>query len=148
MMVTSYVNTLPLPWYMFSFLIMSHSVRPTWGGRFALVFCCCQIQHAFFCGFHDFFCCSACFWVCMRCCCILPVQSSQAASISAWVPTAASSSEDTRMAMGQNPKPVPPMNIRFTPTTKIGSKMGGEPPNFDVHQGVPNQDSDPHAEKK
>ena len=25
------------------------------------------------------------------------------------------------MAMGQNPKPVPPVNIRFNPTTKIGS---------------------------
>ena len=32
------------------------------------------------------------------------------------------------MAMGQNPKSqiVPPVNIRFNPTTKIDSKMGGE----------------------
>ena len=28
--------------------------------------------------------------------------------------------------MGQKPKPVPPVNIRFNPTNKIGSKMGGE----------------------
>ena len=29
------------------------------------------------------------------------------------------------LARGQNPKPVPPVNIRFNP--KIGSKMGGAP---------------------
>ena len=32
----------------------------------------------------------------------------------------------SKYAMGQSPKPVPPVNIRFNPTTKIGSKMGGE----------------------
>ena len=31
------------------------------------------------------------------------------------------------MAMGQNQKPAPPVNIRFNPTTKTGSKMGGAP---------------------
>ena len=37
------------------------------------------------------------------------------------------------LAVGQNQKPVPPDNIRFNPTTKIGSKMGGDLP----QNGIP-----------